>query len=295
MAREINRERYRASITVFSSLGEFLEAQHIPSGMIVVVHNGLPIDILFHRGPADSGNGLFLFHGAIEQKFTLPVFQGGGLTAGLNAHRIFIADPSLAITGDDEFDGGLTLGWHAGNYRQPDLQYVTTRIIHKFVDSLKITLPAFYGISGGGFASLYYGAQVPGSVIVPINPQTSIRKYVEWAVDRWANIGFGIDVSQGDVMSRLPGSVCHDIIPLYQQGRDCRILYMQNSDDGLHQTEHMVPFLSAKSATIPFFLIEDYWGPRHTQPPKELMTAVLQHIFDAGQDADGARLGFQAR
>lgn len=274
MSRKIDRARYGTKLSAFKSVDEFLNADIVPSGLITIVHNCVPIDILYHPG-AGSDQALFMFHGAVDQKFTLPVFQGGGVTAGLKVHRIFISDPTLAISADDEFDKGLTLGWHSGNYRQTDLQSVITKIINKIINFVQAKRPVFHGISGGGFAALYYGAQFDDSIIVPINPQTEIERYLDWAVARWANIAFGIPESAERPISCIPNSIEVNVQPIFEKSLNTIILYMQNSDDHLHIDEHMVPFMRRVCPEIPFLLLKDYWGPRHSQPPKEVMSNAL--------------------
>lgn len=291
MARSIDRTRYTSSQTVFTSLREFLNADVIPAGGLTIVHNGIPIDILFLPGNGAS-SGLFMFHGAVPFDFTLPIFQGGGVTASLNTHRIFISDPTLAVSGDSEFDKGLTLSWYAGNYRQPDLQGVIGEIIRKFAVALELKRSVFYGISGGGFASLYFGSKVPGSVIVAINPQTIIENYLSWAVQRFANIAFGVKNGLEFPTKELPSHIVTDVREIFSLPVDTTVLYMQNSDDQLHINDHLRPFLAAVHPAVRVELLMDYWGPRHTQAPKELMTAVLDMAIKGEIETQSGVLGF---
>ncbi|MEJ5998048.1 hypothetical protein [Corynebacterium sp. H130] len=279
--------------TKFDSLTEFLQTEVKPNGLVTVVDNGIPIDILVHPSPG-SHTGLVLFHGAIDPKFTLPVFQGGGVTSPIKTNRIFISDPTLAIAGDNQFDGGgLTLGWHAGNYRQPNLQDTITKIIKKLFELLDVKKPVFHGISGGGFAALYYGAQFYDSVIVPCNPQTDIKHYLDWAVARWANVAFGVDINAEDPLRQVPRHIVTNVAPLYAVPVNGKVLFMQNSDDELHIEEHLKPFAARLFPTNEAYLLLDYWGPRHAQAPKELFTAVLQAAVDGAQPKYLEDLGFE--
>lgn len=291
--REIERSRYRVPRVQFHNLEAFLLTDSLPndSVLLTVNVNGLPIDILVYAHP-ESRSGLVMFHGAIDSKFTLPVFQGGGVTAGIPTNRIFISDPTLAITGDPSIDGGLTLGWHAGNYRQPDLQDTLTRIIRKLFELLSVQLPVFHGISGGGFAALYYAAQFRGSIAIPTNPQTNIKHYLDWAVLRWANIGFGISPNSSNPLAVMPSTVTTNVISLYSEPIDVKVLYMQNSDDHLHIERHLTPFSHAKLPSNDSWLLLDYWGPRHAQAPKELFAQVLTAAVDGAKDTDLESLGF---
>ncbi|MEJ5998049.1 hypothetical protein [Corynebacterium sp. H130] len=290
--RDIDRSRYSKNNTVFQSLAEFLVSDSLSEGVITVVHNGLPIDFLY-RPVAKSDQALFIYHGAVDIKFTLPVFQGGGVSANVNCHRIFFSDPSLTISGDKEIDGGLTLSWHAGNYRVPNLQDIHTKIIRKILELLNVKVPIFHGISGGGYASLVQGSRFDGSIVIPCNAQTDISKFYDWPIERYANIAFGIPKGTKYPVSEFPSEVTSEVRSIYANRVNCTVFYMQNDQDALHIKWHMLPFFDELLPTNEVYLLLDYWGPGHTQAPKELFSSVLEASISPDVVEEMKSLGFK--
>lgn len=178
----------------FSTVTDFLNAKTVRPGISTIYSGGLPIDLLVSPGASDTT--IFFFHGAIERHFTLPVLSGLGISGGLEANRVFISDPSLAL--DDQ----LMLSWYAGNHRQPDLQHILISVFEKIIVSLGSDRSVFFGGSGGGFASLFFASHFKNSLALVFNPQTNISKYSERAVRDFATKAFQVEPTDADQIGR---------------------------------------------------------------------------------------------
>jgi len=196
-------------------------------------------------------------------------------------NRIFISDPSLLISPT------LNLAWYAGNSKQR-LQQILQDIIAKVVSAFGSEKLVFFGTSGGGFASLYYSSQFPGSLAIVANPQTNIARYEPEPVANFAETCF--EVSGPDAMERLPHSVTTDLVKVYSKPVDNTVAYMQNSTDAFHIQGHRDPFVeNLHYSNSVFELMGDDWGAGHAAPPKALITDVLN--VAAGDDWVGGLKG----
>lgn len=256
------RERHinGSNQTIYGSLAKFLESPGYPSGILTVMYRGIPIDIKYE--PRGHATTTVFFHPAVVRaKF--PVFIGGGVSEDLPTNRIFISDPSLYLSEE------LRLAWYAGNHRQDKLQWALRGILKALIpDSHRVVM---FGASGGGFAALYYAANYPGAVAVPINPQTNLAEYVPTAVDRYGRIGW--QLSGSGLASRIPATT--DLVRLYRQSHDVSVLYLQNRNDQTHMDGHFEPFMDAlpDGHRVRPLLID---GPQgHHPPDKDITKAVL--------------------
>lgn len=263
--RVINRDIHQVS--EYSSVTDFLEGSTVRAGISTIYSGGVPIDLLV--SPKASDTTIFLFHGAIEPHFTLPVLSGLGISGGLDANRVFVSDPSLTL------DDGLLLAWYAGNHKQPDLQQNLVKIFKKITASLRTKRTVFFGGSGGGFASLYFASQFQNSLALVFNPQTNIAKYSKRAVKDFAEKAFQVDGSHGDPASQLPTGVISDLCEFYKTPLDTKIVYMQNRNDQTHMESHLRPFSKAMHTNNEFLLLKEHWQKGHSPPPKDLLTHVL--------------------
>src|SRR5690625_3266022 len=171
------------SHTVYKSLPEFLDTEERPSGILTVMHGGMPIDVL--HDPRGFNTTTVFFQAAVTRPdIQFPVFSGRMISAKMPTNRVHIGDPSLYLSKD------LGLGWYAGN-RYQALQDVLTEIIcHLIPDCQRIVL---FGASGGGFAALYYASRLPGALAVPVNPQTNLARYRRLPVDRYGRLAWGLE------------------------------------------------------------------------------------------------------
>lgn len=254
-------------VSEYASVHEFVTADSVQPGISTIYEGNLPIDLLV--APAASDTTIFFFHGAIESHFTLPVLSGLGISGGLDANRVFVSDPTLAL------DEDILLAWYAGNYFQPDLQQQLTCVFRKIVADLNSSRVVFFGGSGGGFASLYFASQFENSLALVFNPQTNIAKYSPRAVNTWLEKGFDIDPQQVNRFDALPNSLIHDMCAHYTAPTRATVAYMQNLKDDSHVQAHLHPFTEAAHPDTELFILTEPWRDGHSPPPKELLSALL--------------------
>lgn len=264
--RVINREIHQVS--EYSSVTDFINTTAVRAGISTIYDGGLPIDLLIKPGNSDTT--LFFFHGAIDRHFTLPVLSGLGISGGLEANRVFISDPSLAL------DKRLLLAWYAGNQQQPDLQQSLLAIFKKIISSLQSNRSVFFGGSGGGFASLFFASHFQNSLALVFNPQTNIAKYSKGAVQDYARKAFAVEAAAHDqVLSQLPSEIVWDLCEVYRSAKDTTIAYMQNLNDETHVQAHLLPFSQTIHADNHLLLLKEAWEDGHSPPPKNLLTRTL--------------------
>lgn len=248
---------------VFNTLEAFLQAEIREPCVVTVNHRGVPIDVRYD--PRGHNTTLVLFQAALPEKIMrLPVFTASGITENLPVNRIFIADPSLYV------DDRLSLAWYAGNSRQPDMQSVIPKIITA-LSAPSHTLVTF-GASGGDFASLFYAPLSGGQTAIAVNPQVNLRNYVPAPVNRWIELGWGLD-PKNSTLDDLPVEV--DAGKPYLNGAETRVWYVQNTGDLNHMENHYLPFVDSLPAsnTVSSLLIDA--GPGHIPPAKEVLSKVL--------------------
>lgn len=270
----------------FSSIPDFLAAE-VPAGVLTIDYNGSPLDIL--NQPAGSKTTIVTFHTALSPKMrTLPVFSGGGITAGIGANLIFVSDPTL------EYDDDLALAWFAGNKAQP-LQRDLPEVLRHILDSQGAEHVIFFGASGGGFASLYYSRLFPGSLAVSVNPQLIIKDYHQQAVLAYASAAFGA-ADMGEAKDVLADKVTGDLRHAYRGGSQNTVAFMQNVMDTHHLFRHLAHFLDAVPQSSNIHMAAADWGMGHVPPPKEVLWEVLVESVKAAPEWGTAlkRLGFLA-
>ncbi|MFJ5954543.1 hypothetical protein ACIQC5_01140 [Paenarthrobacter sp. NPDC092416] len=189
-----------------------------------------------------------------------------GVSSDAQVNRIFISDPSLVLT------DRLNLGWFVGNSRmnfQEHLRDINGHITESWGQQRLV----FFGASGDGFASLYFSAHFPGSLAIVSNPQTNVAKYELPAVERFAEVCYG--VRGDDPLSQLPEDVTTDLLELYRELRGNVVAYMQNSTDFAHVEDHMNPLLAAAHPDNEIHLLLGERGDGHVAPPKPIHVEAL--------------------
>ena len=284
LARPRHIDGSKHKISHHASVHRFLDLEEISPGFNVIQDGGIPIDVQINdRGHPTT---VVTFHPAAPPDVTLPFLIGQGVTRDLPVNRIYVSDPTLALS------PRLNLGWFAGSATQR-FQPAFTAILGKIL-SLRpeVKRVVFFGPSGGGFASLYFASQFPGSFAVALNPQTSIARYLPAAVERYAEVAFGI--TGEDPIRQLPVDVVHDLTGLYSQPVDATILYAQNLTDGRHVSQHAVPFFERLHPdNRAWWLASDDWGEGHVAPPTSLTTEILRAVTAAEPEAEAEQLGFR--
>ncbi|WP_217639251.1 hypothetical protein [Arthrobacter sp. cf158] len=269
-------------VTNYKGMESFLRASAIPQGYQIVVENGLPIDVNVQNRGFDTT--VVFFQGAIDPRWTLPAFAGMGVSSDIAVNRIFISDPSLVLT------DRLNLGWFVGNSRM-NIQKNLLAIISHITETWGEQQIVFYGASGGGFASLFFSAHFPGSLAIVSNPQTNIAKYELAAVERFADVCYG--VRGEDPMDQLPEDVTTDLLGLYREPRGNVVAYMQNSTDVSHVENHMNPLLAAAHPDNEIHLLLGQWGEGHVAPPKPIHVEALTVAASRDWQSGLAAMGFE--
>lgn len=246
----------------FDSLLDFYSSFPPLEGVSTIRYGQGELDIkVVNRG---SDTTLVLFHAAIYRRKVkhYPLFSGQRITRYLNANLIFVSDPSLAL--------GLDLGWFAGNrtqWLQADLPSILRHVSYSFGWDQKMI---FFGASGGGFASLYYSWHFPGSTAITVNPQTNIAEYTSSPVEAYANVAW-------DVPDIESSPITFDLRSLYSHGFPNRVIFLQNTFDGLHRDRHLAPWLRATpEPDNNMWLLMGRWGRGHTPPDSALLKQVLE-------------------
>lgn len=285
--RKLNTDQ--VMLTTFRDIDRFENAIDMPRGYVVVKHGDIPIDTNYYARGSDTT--IICFHGAVEKDIRVPWFAGGGVTANTGANRFSISDPSIHL-----YDQ-ITLGWHAGNHQIPELQGTLVRMIRAMAEKTGTKHLVFFGSSGGGFAALAMSRHFPGSLALPMNPQTSIGMYNEIPVNRYLEHAWPDVVTLGD----LPGTVAHDLVQLYSESVPNWIGYIQNRRDTVHIRSHLNPFAEAFAEPGRMRTLWGEWGvpggERHVAPPRELTASVLEGVAGAGGEWERALagLGFDAQ
>ncbi|MFH0411408.1 hypothetical protein ACG98H_04760 [Corynebacterium sp. L4756] len=216
---------------------------------------------------------LVVFHAAVPPRVkTYPVFQGLSITRTLDCNLIFVSDPVLELD--------TNLGWYGGDATrklQDDLPNVLRSTLKAFDAHEHL---AFFGPSGGGYASMFYSLQFPGSWAIPMNPQTDISKYSEQAVNAYLDAAW-------DSMPIEKADFEHNLINLYQKNFPNKILYIQNLGDRTHVPKYLVPFLNAtlenRTDTAVF---AGEWGLGHKPAPGKVLTKIFRDVVSSGGDWD---------
>lgn len=260
-------DRFQRTIYNFRNLDDFYSAS-LESGIYSINYGGRPLEILteFRQSPTT----LIIFHAALSPTVkSTPVFSGLEISKDIYANIICISDPSL--------DLGLDLAWFAGNSAQPlqrDLPLVIRKILNNFSPNQRII---FFGASGGGFASLFYSYFFPGSIAVPMNPQTNIFKYSETVTLRYLEKGWNISSLNKDFYPFI-----YDLTNLYKNGFSNHIAYIQNIQDAHHRDNHIAPWMRGIIPNSPRLHIHiDDWGAGHVVPNQSFTHEILKGLVES--------------
>ena len=252
----------------FASIQEFTEARTAVEGWFSVTHRNRPVDFQFRDSPSDTL--VVVFHGAAQRTVSLPWFTGRGVLDGVPAKWLAVSDASLLIS------DRLNLSWFAGSHEQPDLQDVTALVI----DAVKLKSGAkhliFFGSSGGAFAALETSRRFPDSLVIAMNPQTSIGKYLQKAVARYLEVAWSTE----SIADPALDGVTHDLTTVYERDHLNTVAYIQNTRDGFHIQNHQRPFLKEVSGSDKLWRLEGAWGDPaksgHVIPPKDTVSSIVR-------------------
>lgn len=242
----------------FESLADLFECEPT-HGSWDIDHNGMKLHALLDWKGADTT--LVTFTGAVSPKVdTVPVWSAYRSSEGLGVNRLFISDPTLAITKK------LRLGWYAGNSLQPDLQNDVTRLIEYASQRTRVVL---FGPSAGGFTSLVQASRLPGSTALVSNPQTDIA--IRPAFPSYKQHAWG-----------LPHDVAHpfitNVVDVYRRPKRTQIVYLQNLGDEYHVEFHQRPFMDALHPGNKVTTVSPDLGPGHIGPDAESFNRLFRAV-----------------
>lgn len=248
-----------------------------PTGRFSIEYGGYHVDFAFRD--AGSPTTVVCFHGAVQTSVTLPWHVGKSVVSAAGANWLSISDPSLL------FGGGLTLAWYAGSAAQPALQDLITDVIAHVAAVSETKHLIFFGASGGGFASLEYSRRFPGSLSLPMNPQTSIHRHRKNTVQLYVDTAWGGDspiVPKGD--SRIQYDQTIEYVATFPN----TVAYIQNSWDAYHIGMHLLPFFRAVGGHPSLRFLMGAWGDpsvdKHVPPEKSQITEILTAVTDSEGD-----------
>ncbi|WP_278235351.1 hypothetical protein [Isoptericola sp. AK164] len=264
-------DRSKFAVYDFPSLDSFLSAEKISTGIQCINDGGLPIDM--HYTSASSRTLVVVFHGAAAENVRLPWLIGQGVTKDIGVSRLFISDPSLYLTPE------VKLSWFAGNHAQPDLQHKLVQIVSRVAQAAGADYLVFLGGSGGGFAALKLSHAFPGSLAVPMNPQTLLERHHPTTLGKYAQHCWN-----GAAFVDLPRNIVTSLPALYAQGTPNTVAYLQNDDDEFHIRNHLNPFIDSLPPDAMVGLLRRPWGERHQPPPRDLVRHLMRRAAEVEGD-----------
>lgn len=264
--------RWGKPVFAYRSMDEMLGSDLSRGGIHSARMREHYIDILVVNRSAKTT--IVSFHPSLTpgRPVKLPVFVGQGV-ADLDANLVMVSDPALYCS------EAMLLGWFAGT-AEIRLQELLPAVLRKASDDLGGNRLIFTGVSGGGFATLFYGRLFPGSLAVPVNPQTSIAAFGRAAAAAYVRDCFG---ASADVENVLKTAIRSNLIEEYRSGFDNYIIYLQNALDH-HLGLHAEPFFDALppgSDARATMILGHSWGPGHTAAPAPFIKAVLAAAVSA--------------
>ncbi|WP_114558974.1 alpha/beta hydrolase family protein [Desertihabitans aurantiacus] len=283
-------------------LEDFTHHPDLPFHLVPDVHDWQPpseLGVTKYRSPVGRGADLealllnqgsevllVSLHGATNREtVTLPRFERLRTFRGMPYSSLYFADPALQL------DEGLTLAWYTG-WEDLPLPDILADWVSRAAAAVGARKVVFMGGSGGGFACLQVSPRVPGSVAIPINPQTAIPRYVPGGSWRPARNYIrtvmphltppegleAITTEWGD-----PAGDRLNVVERYRTPQPNRVLYVQNLNDHTHIGDHYELFRRAvaeagvEGERVRYF---EYDGPhRHAVPDWELTSGVLRQAL----------------
>lgn len=271
---------------------EFLSATRIPDG-VHRIRVGIDNDrhVALHVLIREvHGTPLTVhFYGAQTQRAgaDTPIFKSLRMSTALNTSFVLVHDPTLDI------DGDLGIAWfegHAGFPASP----VIRAVLHHVSTVMAAPRVVLWGGSAGGFAALRNVGSIPNATALVWNPQTSIARYLQAPVKRYAQAAF--DSAELPSVRDLNGDFVFDLTEQRQPNwTDAPIVYLQEADDR-HVREHLSHLLArhhpdlAREVTLrdtmfgritpSFYLHISHWKPGHTPPPKPAIAEFLHRLVD---------------
>ena len=250
------------------TVDEFTTSTSVEPGVHTVRCGDMLADILYDERP-DSDTLLVFFSAAANHHHTWPLFSGASIAASINASLLSFSDPSIAL--------GLTVstGWTLGDYRYPYHRDVPD-IVRKVADGRSIIM---VGASAGGYAALHYGAKIPESFSVVMNPRTHLLLPPT-----------GVQLHSTTLYQSQSPEHISTLVPVEPDLPENKVLYLQNYADHAYFSSHMIPYLHRLSPEMRVWTHLDYWGEGHVPMPKSELVAFLSALIsDPGELLDSLR------
>lgn len=257
-------------VTVYQTVADFTRANAMPQGYVVVKDHEIPIDMFYKSKGSETT--IVCFHGAVEKEVKIPWLIGAGVMKDVEANRLSISDPSLYLYEE------LQLSWFTGSSQMPTLHQVLEALICKVLAVTESKHVVFFGGSAGGFAALAMSKNFPGSLALPMNPQTSIQKFYDAPSSKYLSTAW----PEAATFTDLPANVPHDLVSAYRQGVDNTVAFIQNSRDTFHVEHHKLPLFEAVECKERLWTFHGEWGNSdddgHVTPPREITNRILQEV-----------------
>src|SRR5690625_1345903 len=222
-------------------------------------------------------------HGALPRKATvLPRFERLRTFLNTPYSSLYFGDPTLHLSEQ------VSLAWYTG-WKELDLYPILARWVTSAAAASGASRIVFLGSSGGGFASLQISALIPGSMAIPLNPQTAIwkyqpsgnlayaRNYIKHIMPHLTPVG-GVREIMPDVDWSEPLGDRASAISRYDQPVENYVFYAQNLNDVAHREDHYLLFRK-KTETGPnrerirYFTYEGQHT--HTSPKPDIFSEIM--------------------
>lgn len=177
-------------------------------------------------------------------------------------NHLLLSDPNYALP------GRLPTGWFAGSEEQ-DLQNNLNTVISHFSSIGETNQCILFGSSAGGFASIYFGSQMQGSISISVNPRTDLRVRPTQYY-RLAPKSFPLTVGT-DLDSRVHVSAGEE----FSKSDYGTVAYIQNIQDTQYFEGNLLPFLEANPTSERVWLLLVDSGPGHVMPKGSLVSDLF--------------------
>ena len=232
--------------------------------------HGFPIPVRFKRGNAEAQALIISFHGAVDRATReVPAFIPFMPELSPRTHQLSVSDPTIMLRED------IAIAWYAG-FEGFDLQTALRAILAEIIVQLAVKRPIFFGTSGGGFAALFQGWHVEGSVMIVGNPQTDILKYYDSHKKAYLETCW----PQLDGPEALSHHICTNVCALYSKKFAREVIYVQSTTDEFHTLNHMLPFVAAaRASNMKKLILESgFWGKFTHGPTPEAYRPWLHTV-----------------
>jgi pimeloyl-ACP methyl ester carboxylesterase len=263
---------YELPIFRHRTLEAFLESAP-DTGIHLVSLGASELPILLHLFPGEQLN--VGFQGAVDRaKKRIPLFERRASFSRKSHPFVLFADPSLAL------DREMTLSWFTGT-ADVDLVPILRQIVRGLVSQVGASRSILVGNSGGGFAALQVGAELPGSAALVFAPQIEVVRFHPVIVRKYLSVCFA-GLSADEARDRHPDRLSAAVT--YRGPHANVVRYVQNTQDDHHLANHFGPFLEATDGgtgdpdSPPIEVVRVDLGPGHIGPSHALVGEHLAAI-----------------